>query len=174
MISERVIASWKFMPGLLPVGGIVIRKKPRRMPPACSACTAGGTGRTDPFRGADPRPRRSRRSRLARTHFRLPQSRRTSILFLFFVFPLEIIRYDAIVYDTSIVVGVAQLVERLTVAQNVAGSSPVSHPIRIDQDRKSSSILCDPFFFWHPEAADRFRRIEWPNGLPWNRIPFRD
>ena len=26
-------------------------------------------------------------------------------------------------------VGVAQLVERLTVAQNVAGSSPVSHPI---------------------------------------------
>ena len=27
------------------------------------------------------------------------------------------------------VVGVAQLVERLTVAQNVAGSSPVSHPI---------------------------------------------
>ena len=50
-----------------------------------------------------------------------------SSLFLFF--PLEKIGYGAIVYDTSIVVGVAQLVERLTVAQNVAGSSPVSHPI---------------------------------------------
>ena len=32
-------------------------------------------------------------------------------------------------YLTQFVVGVAQLVERLTVAQNVAGSSPVSHPI---------------------------------------------
>ena len=49
--------------------------------------------------------------------------------FLFLFFPLEKNGYDAIVYDTSIVVGVAQLVERLTVAQNVAGSSPVSHPI---------------------------------------------
>ena len=48
---------------------------------------------------------------------------------LFFVFRLEKNGYDAIVNDTSIVVGVAQLVERLTGAQNVAGSSPVSHPI---------------------------------------------
>ena len=62
---------------------------------------------------------------------------RTPILLFFSGFPLEKIRYDAIVNDTSIVVGVAQLVERLTVAQNVAGSSPVSHPIF---ERKS------PFF----------------------------
>ena len=56
-------------------------------------------------------------------------NRHTLNLFFFLRFTLEIIRYDAIVNDTSIVVGVAQLVERLTVAQNVAGSSPVSHPI---------------------------------------------
>ena len=48
---------------------------------------------------------------------------------LFLLFRLKKMRDDAIVYDTLFVVGVAQLVERLTVAQNVAGSSPVSHPI---------------------------------------------
>ena len=53
----------------------------------------------------------------------------TPNLFSFFVFPLEFIRYDAIVFDTLFVVDVAQLVERLTVAQNVAGSNPVIHPI---------------------------------------------
>ena len=68
-------------------------------------------------------------------------NRHTLNLFFFLRFTLEIIRYDAIVNDTSVVVGVAQLVERLTVAQNVAGSSPVSHPIFFPHSRWKRVVL---------------------------------
>lgn len=41
-----------------------------------------------------------------------------------------------------IVVGVAQLVERLTVAQAVVGSIPIAHPIKIQNPRR----YCRGFF----------------------------
>jgi hypothetical protein len=46
------------------------------------------------------------------------------------------------------VVGVAQLVERRSVAPNVAGSIPVSHPNPIDQISRSLSreLLSQPKF----------------------------
>ena len=44
-------------------------------------------------------------------------------------------------YLNSFVVGVAQLVERLTVAQNVAGSSPVSHPIFFARNHPFSYLM---------------------------------
>ena len=57
-------------------------------------------------------------------------------------------------YLTQFVVGVAQLVERLTVAQNVAGSSPVSHPIfETAEPQKLAKLL--RFFFVFP-AAEQF------------------
>ena len=50
-------------------------------------------------------------------------------------------------YLTQFVVGVAQLVERLTVAQNVAGSSPVSHPIFETTEPQELMGLRRFFFF---------------------------
>ena len=49
-------------------------------------------------------------------------------MFLTF-FHLKTAGSSAILFETVFVVDVAQLVERLTVAQNVAGSNPVIHPI---------------------------------------------
>ena len=48
---------------------------------------------------------------------------------VFSVFRLKTTRICDILLDKFFMVDVAQLVERLTVAQNVAGSNPVIHPI---------------------------------------------
>ena len=52
-------------------------------------------------------------------------------------------------------VGVAQLVEHLVVAQVAVGSSPITHPINF----KGLSVKLNPFFMVHP-AEECFLKLK--------------
>lgn len=46
-------------------------------------------------------------------------------------------------------VGIAQLVERWLVVPDVAGSSPVTHPIQTRSESKDSGLFCSPVAAWN-------------------------